>query len=88
MSQAELRSLPGGAPAARPPELEAAIRRVADQLHRLNQAIMGAVEAGATVELVRCSRYHGGDGRWGDQMVPVVMLPSESGADGGERSEG
>lgn len=79
MSQAELKSLPGGA-AARPPELEAAIRRVADQLHRLNQAIMGAVEAGATVELVRCSRYHGGDGRWGDQMVPLVMLPADSGA--------
>ena len=63
----------------RPADLETAVRRVADQLHRLNLAIAGAVDAGATIELVRGSRYHGGDGRWGDQMVPVVILAEGQG---------
>jgi hypothetical protein len=53
---------------------EAAIRRVADQMHRLNHAIVQAVEAGVSVELLRCSRYHSGAGQWGDQMQPVVTL--------------
>lgn len=54
--------------------LDAAIRRVANDLHRLNHSISQAVEAGATVELMRCSRYHCGTGKWGDQMVPVVKV--------------
>jgi hypothetical protein len=57
-----------------PADLEAAIRRVADGVHRLNLAITQAVAAGATIELLRCSRFHAGDGRWGDQMVPIVTL--------------
>lgn len=53
---------------------EIAIRRVADQVHRLNHAIVAAVEAGATIELLRCSRFHAGDGHWGDQTQPIVTV--------------
>ncbi len=35
------------------PDQQAAIRMVANDLHRLNQAVMKAVEAGVSVELVR-----------------------------------
>ncbi|MGB0823665.1 MAG: hypothetical protein ACPGSK_05995 [Alphaproteobacteria bacterium] len=56
-------------------DVEQSIRQVANDLHRLNQSITKAVEAGATVELLRGSRYHCGTGRWGDQMVPVVRVP-------------
>ncbi|MGR3434009.1 MAG: hypothetical protein ACU0CO_03835 [Shimia sp.] len=49
-----------------------AIRRLATEVHRLNTAIIEAVEAGMTVEMVRASRHHCGEGRWGDMMVPVV----------------
>jgi len=55
-----------------------AIRRVADQVHRLNHAIVQAVEAGATIELLRCSRYHAGDGQWGDQTQPIVTVRNEA----------
>ena len=53
---------------------DTAIRRVADQMHRLNNAIVQAVEAGVNIELMRCSRYHAGNGLWGDQMQPIVTL--------------
>ena len=53
---------------------EVAIRRLADQMHRLNHAIIQAVEAGVSVELMRCSRYHSGSGLWGDQMQPIVTV--------------
>jgi len=53
---------------------ETAVRRVADQMHRLNHAIAQAVEAGVSVELLRCSRYHSGNGHWGDQMQPIVTI--------------
>jgi|GEM_PF-1226957 len=51
-----------------------AIRRLGDAVHHVNLAVMKAVEAGLTVELVRVSRYHGGNGTWGDQMVPIVRV--------------
>lgn len=51
---------------------ESAIRRVANDLHRLNEAIQKAVEAGVTVELLRASRYHGENGAYGDQTIPVI----------------
>ena len=38
------------------------IRMVANDLHRLNQSVMKAVDAGVSVELVRSARHHGGDG--------------------------
>ena len=55
------------------PEQQAAIRTLANDLHRLNHSIMKAVEAGVSVELVRSARHHGGDGHWGDLMIPVIV---------------
>ena len=52
---------------------QAAIRMVANDLHRLNQSVMKAVEAGMSVELVRTARHHGGDGNWGDLLIPVIV---------------
>ena len=54
-------------------EQQAAIRIVANDLHRLNQAVMKAVEAGVSVELVRSARHHGGAGNWGDLLIPVIV---------------
>lgn len=55
------------------PEQQAAIRVLANDLHRLNQAVMKAVDAGISIELVRSARHHGGDGNWGDLLIPVVV---------------
>ena len=52
---------------------QTAIRVLANDLHRLNQAVMHAVEAGVSVELVRSARHHGGNGNWGDLLIPVVV---------------
>lgn len=52
---------------------QAAIRMVANDLHRLNQSVMKAVDAGVSVELVRSARHHGGDGNWGDLLIPVIV---------------
>jgi hypothetical protein len=52
---------------------QAAIRILANDLHRLNQAVMQAVEAGVSVELVRSARHHGGSGNWGDLLTPVIV---------------
>lgn len=52
---------------------QSAIRMLANDLHRLNQSVMKAVEAGVSVELVRSARHHGGDGNWGDLLIPVVV---------------
>lgn len=48
------------------------IRMLANNLHRLNQSIISAVEAGVTVELIRSSRHHDGNGSWGDLLIPVI----------------
>ncbi|NHT74271.1 hypothetical protein C8J35_102691 [Rhizobium sp. PP-F2F-G38] len=55
---------------------QAAIRMVANDLHRLNHTIMKAVEAGVSVELVRSARHHAGEGNWGDLMIPVIVTQS------------
>jgi hypothetical protein len=52
---------------------QAAIRMLANDLHRLNQSVMKAVDAGVSVELVRSARHHGGRGNWGDLMIPVIV---------------
>ncbi|MBN9044245.1 MAG: hypothetical protein J0H18_01100 [Rhizobiales bacterium] len=57
-------------------EQQAAIRMLANDLHRLNYTVMKAVEAGVSVELVRSARHHGGDGNWGDLLIPVVVTHS------------
>ncbi len=57
------------------------VRKVADTLHRLNQQITNAVDAGVTIEIMRASRHHNGRGQWGDQMIPIVKIaeiPRES----------
>lgn len=53
-------------------EQQAAIRMVANDLHRLNQSVMKAVDAGVSVELVRSARHHG-EGNWGDLLIPVIV---------------
>lgn len=52
---------------------QAVIRMVANDLHRLNQSVMKAVEAGVSVELVRSARHHCGNGNWGDLLIPVIV---------------
>jgi hypothetical protein len=52
---------------------QATIRMLANDLHRLNQSVIKAVEAGVSVELVRSARHHGGDGNWGDLLIPVIV---------------
>ena len=53
-------------------EQSLAIRALADDLHRLNQAVMRVVDSGVSVEILRTARHHSG-GHWGDMVVPVVV---------------
>lgn len=53
-------------------EQATAIRMLANEIHRLNQSVVRAVEAGVSVELVRTARHHSGNGHWGDLVVPVI----------------
>lgn len=55
-------------------EQESAIRILANSVHRLNEAVVRAVDAGVSVELIRTARYHNAAGNWGDQMTPVIRL--------------
>lgn len=52
---------------------QAAIRMLANELHRLNQAVVDCVESGLSVELHRTARHHAEGGYWGDLLVPVVV---------------
>ena len=54
-------------------EQRAAIRMVANELHRLNYAVMRAVDAGLSIELQRTARHHSDGGYWGDLLVPIVV---------------
>lgn len=72
MSDKGFEPAPADPDSDRKPELDSAIRMVANNLHRLNESIMKAVDAGATIELMRSSRYHSGAGNWGDQMIPII----------------
>ena len=58
---------------------QATIRMLANDLHRLNQSVMKAVEAGVSVELVRSARHHGGDGNWGDLLIPGIVTQQRHG---------
>lgn len=51
----------------------AAIRMVANELHRLNYAVMKAVDSGLSIELQRTARHHSDGGYWGDLLVPIVV---------------
>ena len=55
------------------PDQQASIRQLANDLHRLNRAVMNAVECGVSVELVRSARHHSGNGDWGDMLVPLIV---------------
>ena len=50
-----------------------AIRRLANDLHRLNNAVIAAVDLGLSVELQRGARHHAEGGYWGDLMIPIVV---------------
>ena len=52
---------------------QAAIRAIANDLHRLNSSVIAAVEQGLSVELNRSARHHCGTGNWRDLMVPVIV---------------
>ena len=54
-------------------EQQAAIRQLANELHRLNQSVVRCVESGLSVELQRTARHHAEGGYWGDLLVPVVV---------------
>ena len=55
-----------------------AINRLANDLHRLNNAVINAVETGISVELQRGARLHAEGGFWGDLMIPIVVKQSRS----------
>jgi hypothetical protein len=54
-------------------EQQVAIRQLANDLHRLNQAVVRCVDSGLSVELQRTARHHAEGGYWGDLLVPVVV---------------
>jgi len=58
-------------------DTDAAIRMLANDLHRLNHSVTRAVNAGVSVELIRTSRHHNGDGNWGDLLVPVITRKTD-----------
>ena len=55
---------------------QSAIRMLANDLHRLNHAVMKAVDAGVSVELIRSARHHN-EGNWGDLMIPVIVTQGQ-----------
>lgn len=57
-------------------EQQAAIRMIANDLHRLNQSVMRAVDSGISVELIRSARHHCGKGSWGDLLTPLIITGS------------
>ncbi len=56
---------------------QAAIRMLANDLHRLNQSVMKAVESGVSVELIRSARHHCGNGNWGDLLTPIIVKKAD-----------
>lgn len=52
---------------------ERAMSRLTEELQRLNAAVMAAVDSGLSIEITRSARHHGGNGNWGDIMVPSVV---------------
>ena len=53
-------------------EQNLAIRALANDLHRLNQAVIRVVESGVSVEILRTARHHA-QGHWGDLVVPMMV---------------
>ena len=57
---------------------KSAIRILANDLHRLNQAVMKAVETGLSVELQRTARHHTDGGYWGDLLMPFIVKQKQA----------
>lgn len=62
-----------------PTERDRAIDRVAEAVHRANEAIQRAVALGISIELAHTSRHRDGSGAWGDQMVSLARAGGPSG---------
>jgi hypothetical protein len=58
------------------PDQDAAIRILANELHRVNEAVMNCVNQGLSIELQRVKRCHSETGYWGDMIVPVIVKQS------------
>lgn len=58
------------------PEQESALRILANELHRTNEAVMNCVSHNLSIELQRVKRFHSETGYWGDMIVPVVVKQS------------
>ncbi len=50
----------------------ATLRHISEAVHRVNEVVIRAVNAGVSVELVRASRCHDECGNWGDQMTATI----------------
>ncbi len=57
---------------------KSAIRILANDLHRLNQAVIKAVETGLSVELQRTARHHTDGGYWGDLLMPIIVKQKQA----------
>ena len=57
---------------------KSAIRILANDLHRLNPAVMKAVETGLSVELQRTARHHTDGGYWGDLLMPIIVKQKQA----------
>jgi hypothetical protein len=58
------------------PEQDSAIRILANELHRVNEAVMNCVNHGLSIELQRVKRFHSEQGYWGDMIVPIIVKQS------------
>ncbi len=72
MSESGYHDAPADPESDRSGAQDSAIRMLANSLHRLNLAVVKAVDAGVSVELIRATRYHDGQGNWGDQLTPII----------------
>jgi hypothetical protein len=59
------------------PEQDSAIRTLANELHRVNEAVMNCVSHGLSIELQRVKRCHSDQGYWGDMIVPIIVKQSD-----------
>jgi len=59
------------------PEQDSAIRTLANELHRVNEAVMNCVNHGLSIELQRVKRCHSEQGYWGDMIVPIIVKQSD-----------
>ncbi|NVK20288.1 MAG: hypothetical protein HWE30_16445 [Methylocystaceae bacterium] len=68
MDDEQILAIPGAGTCPQPTDPHVASSWVTYQVDQLNLAVKKLVEAGVTIELVRASRYHNGNGNWGDQF--------------------